>query len=99
MYNIPVMSKQSAWELPLPSPAPAQPSGRPEGISSSIAKFTCQQHTLLGTSGKEPGSLFLQLEETSGEAGSAPGRAGSSGEMLKMAACTGKSQPASSKPP
>lgn len=54
---------------------------------------------LLSNSGKKPESLFLQLEETSDEAGLATGRAGSSCEMLKMAACTGKSEPAGSKPP
>lgn len=40
----------------------------------------------------------MELEEPSEEAGWAMGRAGSSCEMLKVAACTGKSEWPSSKP-
>lgn len=64
-----------------------------------MAKLTCQRQILLSNSWKKPESLFLQLEETSDEASSVTGRAASSCEMLKMAACTGKSKPTGRKAP
>lgn len=64
-----------------------------------MTKSTCQRQILLSNSWKKPESLFLQLEETSDEAISVTGRAGSSCEMLKMAACTGKSKPTGRKAP